>query len=114
MKRFFLGAALAAAFVTTLSFKAWSQPPDKLRRVGVLMNGSLTDPVIRRDWQGLVDGLRKHGWEEGRNVVVEGRFAGPDVARFHELAAELVALKVDVVMCANLQATEAARLETAT
>jgi putative tryptophan/tyrosine transport system substrate-binding protein len=113
MKRLLLVGALAA-FVATLSFEAWSQPPDMLRRVGVLMNGSLTDPVIRRDWQALVDGLRKHGWEEGRNVALEGRFAGADVARFHELAAELVALKVDVVICANAQATEAARRKTAT
>jgi putative tryptophan/tyrosine transport system substrate-binding protein len=97
-----------------LLIPAVAQDGAKPRRLGVLMNGSLTDPVIRRDWQALVDGLRKHGWEEGRNVVLEGRFAGDDVARFHELAAELVALKVDVVMCANTQATEAARRKTTT
>ena len=31
----------------------------------------------QRTGQALVDGLREHGWEEGRNVVLEGRFAGP-------------------------------------
>jgi hypothetical protein len=40
-------------------------------------------------WDTLVDGLREHGWEEGRNVVLEGRFSGPDPARFPDLALEL-------------------------
>ena len=114
MKTTTLRFAAVALLAPLLLMPAVAQDGAKPRRVGVLMNGSLTDPVIRRDWQALVDGLRKHGWEEGRNVVLEGRFAGPDVARFHELAAELVALKVDVVMCANSQATEAARRKTAT
>jgi len=41
------------------------------------------------------------GWEEGRNVVLEVRNAGPDPASFIELAAELDALKVDVIMAGN-------------
>ena len=114
MKTTILRFAAVALLAPLVLIPAVAQDGAKPRRVGVLMNGSLTDPVIRRDWQALVDGLRKHGWEEGRNVVLEGRFAGADVARFHELAAELVALKVDVIMCANTQATEAARRKTAT
>jgi len=106
-----LATFLVTAFWTTL---VWSQPPDKLRRVGVLTSGFQTDPVIRQVWQALIDGLRKHGWEEGRNVALEGRFSGPDGTRFHGLAAELVALKVDVIVCSNSQATEAARRNTAT
>src|SRR5262245_35339166 len=66
--RFLGGAALAAvlvaAFSTTL---AWSQPPDKPRRVGLLLSASLSDPGIRRGWDALVDALREHGREEGRN-----------------------------------------------
>ena len=61
-----------------------------------------------------MDGLRGHGWEEGRNVVFEGRFSGPDPARFPDLAKELVALKVDVILGGNMQAIEAARSATAT
>src|SRR5262245_7947343 len=107
-----LATFLVTAFWTTL---VWSQPPDKRRRVAVVTSGVQTDPVVRQVWQALVDGLRKHGWEEGRNVVLEGRFAGPGApARYHELAAELVALKVDVIVCGNSQATEAARRKTAT
>ena len=62
----------------------------------------------------MVDGLREHGWEEGRNVMFEVRYAGPDPARFPDLAKELVALKVDVIVAGNMQAIEAARRATAT
>src|SRR5262245_57605161 len=106
-----LAVALVTAFPTSL---AWSQPPNKPRRVGVLMSASLSDPTIKRAWDALVDGLRGQGWEEGRNVVFEGRFSGPDPARFPDLAKELVALKVDVILGGNMQAIEAARSATAT
>jgi putative ABC transport system substrate-binding protein len=114
MRCFFFGAVVAAALVSTLPLAAWGQPPDKPRRVGLLVGGSPSDPVVRRVWQALVDGLREHGWEEGRNLVFESRFAGPDPARFPDLAMELVALKVDVIVGANMQSIEAARRATAT
>src|SRR5262245_65741309 len=80
-----------------------------MRRVGVLFSGLSSDPSTRPVLQALLDGLREHGWEEGRNVVLEVRYAGPDPARFVELAAELDALKVDVIMTANAEAINAAR-----
>jgi hypothetical protein len=78
------------------------------RRVGILMSGLAADPATRQVLQALVDGLRERGWQEGRNVMLEARYAGPDPARFPELAAELVALKVDVITTANTQALDAA------
>ncbi|MFZ0851763.1 MAG: ABC transporter substrate-binding protein [Hyphomicrobiaceae bacterium] len=106
-----LAAVLVAAFSTTL---AWSQPPDKPRRVGLLVGLSLSDPGVRRHWQALLDGLREHGWVEGRNVIIEIRETGPDLARFPDLAKELVELKVDVIVAGNMQSIEAARRATAT
>jgi ABC transporter substrate binding protein len=61
-----------------------------------------------------VDGLREHGWDEGRNLILEGRFAGHDPTRYPELAAELVALKVDAIIAGDTQAIEAARRQTTT
>jgi putative ABC transport system substrate-binding protein len=61
-----------------------------------------------------MDGLREHGWEEGRNVLIEARSAGSDPARFPDLAAELVALKVDVIVADTTPAIEAARRKTTT
>jgi putative ABC transport system substrate-binding protein len=61
-----------------------------------------------------LDDLRERGWEEGRNIAFERRFAGPDPARFPELAAELVELKVDAIVAANTQAAAAALSKTTT
>src|SRR5262245_3942284 len=109
LKRVFLTALLALVFVTALLLLAWSQQADKLRRVGVLSSGLSSDPATKQVLQALVDALREHGREEGRNVVLEVRYAGPDPARFVELAAELAALKVGVIMASNVQALDAAR-----
>jgi putative ABC transport system substrate-binding protein len=62
----------------------------------------------------LLNGLREHGWEEGKNIVLEERFAGGDAARFPELAAELVDLNVDVILVTQTQAVVAARAKTTT
>jgi len=109
MKRVFLTAVLAIVVVTALLLPAWSQRADKPRRVGVLFSGLSSDPATRPVLQALVDGLREHGWEDGRNVVLEVRYAGSDPARFPELAAELGALKVDVIMTGPSEAVGAAR-----
>src|SRR5262249_41403930 len=106
--------SLAAESITVATpTAAWSQAPEKVRRVGVLFSGLSSDPATRPVLQALVDGLREHGWDEGRNVVLEVRYAGPDPARFVELAAELDALKVDVIMTSNMQALDAARRKAA-
>jgi putative ABC transport system substrate-binding protein len=70
--------------------------------------------MIRRGWEVFVDDLRERGWEEGRNVVFERRHAGSDPARYPDLAAELVALNVDVIIVTNTQAAAAARSKTTT
>jgi putative tryptophan/tyrosine transport system substrate-binding protein len=106
--------SLAAVFVTeALPIATWSQAAEKIRRVGALFGGVSSDPATRPVLQALVDGLREHGWEEGRNVVLEVRYAGPDPVRFAELAAELGALKVDVIMVSNVEALDAARRKAA-
>jgi putative ABC transport system substrate-binding protein len=110
MKRVFLTTVLAMVFVTALLLPAWSQRADRPRRVGVLFVGLSSDPAKRPpELQALLDGLREHGWEEGRNVVLEVRYADLDPARLLEVAAELGALKVDVIMVGNTQALDAAR-----
>src|SRR5262245_26316732 len=77
-------------FVTAVLLPAWSQRADRPRRVGVLFSGLTLDPAMRPPvLQALVDGLREHGWEEGRNVALEVRYADLDPARLLELAAEL-------------------------
>jgi len=114
MKRVILTAVLAMVFVTALLLPAWSQRADRLRRVGVLVPWLSSDPAKRPpELQALLDGLREHGWEEGRNVVLEVRYADLDPARLLELAAELGALKVDVIMVGDTQSLDAARRKAA-
>jgi putative ABC transport system substrate-binding protein len=84
------------------------------RRIGTIENSSASDRAIRPIWQVFVDNLRERGWEEGRNIVFERRFGGSDPTRYPELAAELVALNVEVIVVANTQAAAAARSKTAT
>src|SRR5262245_11155920 len=113
MKRVILTAVLAMVFVTAVLLPAWSQRADRPRRVGVLLLGLTLDPAMRPPGlQALVDGLREHGWEEGRNVVLEVRYADLDPARLLELAAELGAL-VDVIMVGDTQALDAVRRKAA-
>ena len=114
MKRVFLTAVIAIVFVAALLLPASSQRADKLRRVGVLSSGLSSHPATTPVLQALVGGLREHGWEEGRNVKLEVRYSGLDPTRFTELAAELDALKVDVIMTGNTEALDAARRRTTT
>jgi putative ABC transport system substrate-binding protein len=75
----------------------------------MLVSSSASDPAFKSYWQPFVNDLRKRGWQEGRNIVFENRFAGAT-----ELAAELVALNVDVIATGNTQAAAAAQSKTRT
>jgi putative ABC transport system substrate-binding protein len=112
-RREFIKLLPAFFFIALSTTMAWSQPPDKPRRAGVLLSGLASDPAARPVVQALADGLREHGWEEGRNVRLEVRYSGPDPALFADLAAELVTLNVDAIITANTQALDAARRNTA-
>jgi putative tryptophan/tyrosine transport system substrate-binding protein len=114
MKLASLAAALIIALLPSLSPVAWGQSTEKIRRIGVILNFSQSDPGNARSRAVLLDGLRQHGWEEGKNIVLEERFAGGDAARFPELAAGLVGLGVDVILVTQTQAVIAARAKTTT
>jgi putative ABC transport system substrate-binding protein len=87
----------------------------KVLRLGVLHGrpGEF-DPVGNPSFRALADGLREHGWVIGRNVVVEYRSAGGKAERLPGAAAELVALKPDVIVAFATTATVAAKSATST
>jgi len=68
----------------------------KLRRIGHLIGG--TQAGTSRVSVGLIEGLRDLGYVEGRDYIVEYRYAEGHYDRFPVLAAELVRLNVDVVV----------------
>ena len=92
------------AFIGTLAggllaapFAAEAQQPGKVYRVGILTNKA-SDPAEARLWQAFRSGLRERGWIEGQNILIEFRAAEGNTARLPELAADLVRLKVDLIV----------------
>jgi len=89
-----------------------AQPVAKVPRVGWLSPGSATsDEAFLRSFH---EGLRELGWMPGRNIAIEPRWAEGKFERLPELAAELVALKVDLIVASVTQASLAAKRATAT
>jgi ABC-type uncharacterized transport system substrate-binding protein len=91
---------------------AEAQQPKKVARIGFLTAASragyqhLTEPFLQ--------GLRDLGYVEGQNISIEYRWADGNFERLPALAAELVGLKVDVIVAAVTQASLAAKAATAT
>jgi putative ABC transport system substrate-binding protein len=91
-------ATIAAAFVLfSAPLAVEGQQPGKVYRVGILTNKA-SDPAEARLWQAFRSGLRERGWIEGQNILIEFRGAEGNTARLPELAADLVRLKVDLIV----------------
>jgi putative tryptophan/tyrosine transport system substrate-binding protein len=105
--REFMSLFGAAAAVWPLAGRA--QQPAKLPTVGALVIGS-TDP--EQFWRDFRQGLRDLGYVEGQNIRFEFRSAQGQANRVPELAAELVRLKVDVIVTWFTPPTQAAKQAT--
>ena len=86
-----------AAAVWPLAARA-QQPPDRVRRIGVLMNLAADDPVSQARMNAFVQALQQSGWTDGVNVRIDTRWAAADPERFRRYATELVALAPDVIL----------------
>jgi putative ABC transport system substrate-binding protein len=76
---------------------ARAQQPTKMRRLGILSQGSVhTHPTPA--FQAFLQGLRELGWVDGQNLVIEWRFSEGNVDPLRRLASELVDLPVDVIV----------------
>jgi putative ABC transport system substrate-binding protein len=94
-----------------VGLSADAQPTSQVPRVGVLNPGSSTEsPAVQRE--PFERGLRELGWEPGSNICIEYRYAEGQSARIDELAAELVRLKVDVIVVRSHPVVAAARRAT--
>jgi putative ABC transport system substrate-binding protein len=90
-----------------------AQTGGAIRRIGVLANLPPSTPVAAPLYAAFYAGLNERGWVEGRNLLIEGRYAAGRTERFAEFAAELVALDVEViVVLGGSQATQAAKQAT--
>jgi putative tryptophan/tyrosine transport system substrate-binding protein len=115
-RRFFLArlcvAALTAPNVVAARGIVEAQQTEKMVRIGFLWG---TSPSAAPEFtDGAREGLREHGYVEGRNLVIEYRSADGRFERLPHLAAELVRLNVDVIMAPSLPAARAAKQATST
>jgi putative ABC transport system substrate-binding protein len=89
---------LATFFLTTASL-AEAQQPKKVPRIGFLSAGDAASGSTFAEAIRLA--LRERGYIEGQNIAIEYRYAGGKFDRLTELAAELVRLKVDIILSAS-------------
>ena len=90
-----------------LCFPAEAQQPDKIHRIGMVLGGSPYVDAFR-------EGLRALGYIEGKNVVIEYRYTEGKPDRYSEFLAELVRLKVDVIIADGSGVAAAAKKTTST
>jgi len=109
-RRDFLGTLCMSLFASPLAADA--QPAGKVYRIGVLSPGNAAASDAAR--QSFLKRLSELGWTPGQNLHFEPRYAEGKFDRLAELAAELVQLKVSLILALGTQATFAAKRATAT
>jgi ABC-type uncharacterized transport system substrate-binding protein len=90
---------LICVLLFALCFPAQAQQPKKVHRIGYLVGGDPTSESTRAEAIRLA--LRELGYIEGQTIATEYRYAEGKLDRFSELAAELVRLKVDIIVAAG-------------
>jgi putative ABC transport system substrate-binding protein len=94
MKKAGLSLILIALALLAVAVIAEAQQPAKIHRVGILFIGSRSQPHL----EAFKQGLRDRGYTEGKDIILEYRYAEGKYDRLPGLAAELVGQKVDVIV----------------
>jgi len=105
---------LLAAAVHVVPLVGAAQQATNIPRIGLLSPISLSDPRTPRVLDAFRHGLRELGYGEGQNLAIEYRFTDGKFERLPEFAAELVRLKVDVLVANTTNAALAAKNATGT
>jgi putative tryptophan/tyrosine transport system substrate-binding protein len=108
-RRIFLQALVGGALVP---LAAEAQPTGKVYRIGFL--GNSTEALEANLVGPFREGLRERGYVEGRDLTIEYRWAEGAYERFPALIAELIALKVDIIVTAGTPAALAVKRTTTT
>src|SRR5580704_4760978 len=115
MRRRHFVAALAAVVATpTLRLATVFAEAEKVRRIGVLMGLSESNPDLRVFVATFVEELARLGWIEGRNAAIARYWTNADLQRAGTVANELVASSPDVILTATTPATAAVKRATGT
>jgi putative tryptophan/tyrosine transport system substrate-binding protein len=87
-----LGGAVAALPLTVRA-----QEPNRMRRIGVLMNLAADDPEGQARLAAFLQGLQEAGWAVGRNAQIDIRWSPGNAEQMRKQAVEMVALAPDVI-----------------
>jgi putative ABC transport system substrate-binding protein len=109
MRKTVFGFTLCALLLA-LSLPAAAQPSAKVFRIGYL---SLRNAIEPHE-EAFLKGLRDLGYIDGQNILIEWRFAKGKAEHFGDFAAELVRLKVDVIVAPGVQPVQVAKQLTTT
>ena len=109
-RRAFIGRVAGGVLAAPLA--AFAQQAGKIARIGFL--GATSASGYAKQLDGFRLGLRDFGYMEGKNIVIEYRWAEGDYARLPELAAQLVRSKLDVIVTHGTPGTRAAKGATTT
>ena len=112
MKKAAMPSTLVAVVLLALGVIAEAQQPLRIPLIGRLSPGSPSVNTTRTE--AFRQGLRELGYVEGKNIVIESRSAEGRLDRLPALAADLVRLKVDIIVTAGPAATRAAKEATST
>jgi putative tryptophan/tyrosine transport system substrate-binding protein len=107
MKKVGWSSILVAAAMLTVAMVSNAQQPTKVPRIGYLSSDSPSTIAVRIE--AFRQGLRELGYVEGKNIVIEYRYAEGKRDRFPALAAELVRLKVDAIVTGGGSSTRAVK-----
>ncbi|HEX9146383.1 MAG TPA: ABC transporter substrate-binding protein [Candidatus Binatia bacterium] len=111
MRKIFIHLVLCA-MLFALCVSGQAQQPTKVPRIGFQLDAPATTAATRIE--AFRQGLRELGYIEGKNIIIEWRSADGKPERRSEIAAELVRLKVDVIVSAGPTATRAIKEATST
>jgi putative ABC transport system substrate-binding protein len=99
MRRRTFIAGLGSAAAWPLAARA--QQGGRVRRIGVLMNGTAVEATSQAELAAFEQGLRQLGWIDGQNARIEVRWSGPDPTLQRIYAAQLIGLMPDVILVAS-------------
>jgi len=111
-RRAFIG--VVGGSLLALRLAAEGQQRARVPRVGYLNPGSASDPLRQRRLDAFHQALRELGYVEGQSIAIEPRWAEGKYDRYPALAADLVRLKVDVIVAQSGEATKATKQATRT
>jgi len=95
-RREFISLLYRAAALSPVSARA--QQTEGVRRIGVIFSLAVTDSESQERKIAFEQGLQELGYTDGRNVRIEYRYGAGDAGNIHKYAAELIALKPDVIL----------------